>query len=514
MSPNRRIFLNVAATYGRSLYALVCGLLTARWVLMSLGEMDYGLVGVVGGLTGFIGFLNGVMATAVSRFYAYSVGAASVAADKNAGVEECRRWFNVAVALHTAIPLTVMLLGYPIGEWAVRNFLTIPSEKIETCVWVFRFSCMGCLVSMMSVPYNAMYSAKQEIAELTIYGFATTTANVIFLCYMVSHPGAWLLRYSAWCSALIVLPALIIAARALVKYGECRFVVSYMWDWGRYKDMFRYAASRLVSSLAYLFSFQGMTILINKMLGPASNAAMAIGSNVRGHSESLSTAFRAAITPAITNAAGAGDVPGMMRLAARASICSALAILVFALPLVLEADEVVAIWLKEPPDGVAMLVRFFLVADCIDRLTLGYAIALLAQKNIGRYQLCEAFFAFLPLPLAWLLIWRFGGLAGVGWGYLAMYAMNNLVKLYFSKKMFSLSIRGWFIGIVVPIALVTISAGVVGFVPRLFMQPSFIRVVTTTVCSEIVFLPMVWFFVLSEVERKKIAYKARSYFIK
>ena len=306
-----------------------------------------------------------------------------------------------------------------------------------------------------------------------------------------------------------MLPALIIAARALVKYVECRFVVSYMWDWGRYKEMFRYAASRLVSSLAYLFSFQGMTILVNKMLGPASNAAMAIGSNVRSHSKSLSVAFRAAMTPAITNAAGAGDMPGMMRLAARASICSTLAILVFAIPLVLEADEVVALWLKEPPDGVAMLVKFFLVADCIDRLTLGNAIALLAQRNIGRYQLCEAFFAFLPLPLAGLLIWCFGGLAGVGWGYLSMYAMNNLVKLYFSKKMFSLSIRGWLVGIVVPIALVTISAGVVGFVPRLFMQPSFVRVVATTVCSEVVFLPLVWFFVLSEAERMGLVNRAK-----
>ena len=38
MSPNRRIFLNIVATYGRSLYALVIGLLCGRWTLMSLGE--------------------------------------------------------------------------------------------------------------------------------------------------------------------------------------------------------------------------------------------------------------------------------------------------------------------------------------------------------------------------------------------------------------------------------------------------------------------------------------------
>ena len=31
MSPNRRIFLNVVATYGRSVFALFCGLFSSRW---------------------------------------------------------------------------------------------------------------------------------------------------------------------------------------------------------------------------------------------------------------------------------------------------------------------------------------------------------------------------------------------------------------------------------------------------------------------------------------------------
>ncbi len=36
MSPNRRIFLNIIATYGRSLYALACGLFTVRCVFADL----------------------------------------------------------------------------------------------------------------------------------------------------------------------------------------------------------------------------------------------------------------------------------------------------------------------------------------------------------------------------------------------------------------------------------------------------------------------------------------------
>ena len=58
MTANRRIFLNIIATYGRSLYALVIGLFCGRWTLMVLGDVDYGLMGVVGGLTAFVTFFQ------------------------------------------------------------------------------------------------------------------------------------------------------------------------------------------------------------------------------------------------------------------------------------------------------------------------------------------------------------------------------------------------------------------------------------------------------------------------
>ena len=49
MSPNRRILLNIVATYGRSLYALVCGLVISLW-LVAVGKSEGGFDGVVGGM--------------------------------------------------------------------------------------------------------------------------------------------------------------------------------------------------------------------------------------------------------------------------------------------------------------------------------------------------------------------------------------------------------------------------------------------------------------------------------
>lgn len=80
MSPNTRIFLNIVATYGRSLYCVVCGLFTSRWVLAALGKTDFDLYSVVGGMMVFIAFPNTLLNVATGRFYEYAEGLAQKSA--------------------------------------------------------------------------------------------------------------------------------------------------------------------------------------------------------------------------------------------------------------------------------------------------------------------------------------------------------------------------------------------------------------------------------------------------
>ena len=44
------LFLNISATYCRSVYTLVCGLFIGRWVLAAAGKSEFGVCGVVGGM--------------------------------------------------------------------------------------------------------------------------------------------------------------------------------------------------------------------------------------------------------------------------------------------------------------------------------------------------------------------------------------------------------------------------------------------------------------------------------
>ena len=466
---------------------------------MALGEVDYGLLGLVGGLTAFISFINSLMATSVGRFFAFSVGAAE--GNGAEGVEECRKWFNVALLIHFVVPVVLLALGYPIGEWTIRKFLTIPIDRVEDCVWVWRFVCVSCFLSMVAVPFNAMYVAKQFIAELTIYTFVTTSLNAVFLYYMVTHPGVWLVKLSLWGCCLGIMPQIIIALRACWIFKECKIVIAYMRDWQKIKEISVYAFYRFFGALGLMARRQGIDILVNKMLGPAKNAAINVGGTVSGHSNSLSGAFLSALSPAITNAYGAGDMARVKYLAFLACKSTTIMVLLFALPLFLEADMVFRLWLRNPPDGCVPVCLGLLAVLVLDNLVCGHFISISAEGTIKGSQISYLVVTLLSIVAVWAFMRHGFGVASVAYG-LVMAQMSLIaVRLYFAKRICGFSIRKWVFEIAIPIICCVVPALVVGWTLVSNFHESFFRILLTTTVVNGVFVLLVWAWVLNVQER-------------
>ncbi len=504
MTENRRIALNIIATYGRSLYALVCGLFTGRWVLMSLGETDYGLYGVVGGLTVFITFLVSLLSGAVGRFYAFSVGAAKVQAD---GLETCRKWFNTALLIHTVLPLVVMLIGYPICEYGLRHaWLNIPADRVEACVWVFRFVCITSFVGMVSVPFNAMYTAKQYIAELTIYSFVTTTVNVGFLYYMVSHPGVWLAKYALWSCVLSLLPQLIIATRAVYLFPECRFNRVYLWDWHRICELFAFAGWQFFGNFGYMIRTQGFAILINKCFTPAHNATIAIANTVAGHTNTLTASMNGAFYPAITNACGAEEQTKMLNLMYRSCKLGVLACLLFAIPLILEMNYLLVLWLKKVPISLVEIAILTLITLVVDESTRGVGIAVTAEGRIKTYYVLLGSLNIASLPICWAWICLGGNFISVFIVLLTLRIVANCWAVLIAHETVGVSFFRWLREVVIPISGVACASFLIGFSIKVFFgESSFLRLVSVIFGSVISFLILTTRFVLMCDERQFLA---------
>lgn len=508
MTDNRRIALNIMATYGRSVYSLIIGLFCGRWTLMALGQTDYGLIGLVGGLTGVVSFLNTLLATSVGRFYAIEVGASHRAGNGNVGLENCRRWFNTALSIHTIIPILLVLIGYPLGIWAIENFLSIPADRISACIWVWRYSCLSCFIGMFTVPFQAMYTAKQEIAELTIYSFASTTFNALFLYYMVSHPGDWLMRYSAWMCVISVLPASIIAIRAGIKFDECQFNLAYWWNRIRYIELAKYSVARFWASFTTTFAIQGQAVLVNKFMGSIYNASMTVGNTLAYQSMTFSSSVAAAFWPAITNKAGEGKLDEVHKLTMMTCRIGTVMMLVFAIPLALEVHEVLRLWLVTPPPFAAGICLVVLLRSVFEKMTEGYELAIFGSgQGVMKYSWAAGWAGICTVLVAWICF-AFGfGMWSICIGLMTSKIITVAFRLSIARERLGISIREWFCQIAAPLSLAAVVAMMIGSMPRFLMKASLLRVICTSVICEVCFLPLLWRVVLVELERDMLRKK-------
>ena len=511
MTQNRRIVLNIAATFGRSLYVVVIGLLCGRWALNALGEIDYGLYGVIGGLTAFVRFFFDILSGSVGRFFALSLGRGSIM--KDGAIEECRRWFSLAILIHCAVPFLLTLIFYPIGIWAIHNFLRIPTERIGDCLIVFNFVCISCLVSMMTVPFNAMYSAKQYIAELTVYSFVTVSLNVVFLYYMISHPGVWLVKYSVWTCLISIVPQVIISIRAVSLFPECRFRWRYAWDKSRYMSMLTYTGWNTIGSLAYVLRGQGVNVLVNKFFGPAVNASMSIANTVSNNAMSLARSMQGAFYPVITAAVGAKDYETARRITFRFCKLDLVLALIFVLPLSVELPYVITIWLKNPPEYAIGLCQLVLLYAFLDKHSLGHAAIVAAEGRIKWYQIILGMFSLSTLPLAWIFCYMGCNVYFVGWALVISWGCVAAGRVVFAKCLLDMSIKYWLRRIIVPVYFVALIAGGVGLVPHIFMMQSFPRLIISVTLCELVFFVLTWLVVLDSEERGFLSSRIQKYLI-
>lgn len=502
MSPNRRIVLNIIATYGRSVLGAACGIFSTRWVLMALGQEDFGLYGVVGGAILFVSFINIQFSKALGRFYACSIGRANVAKNSPLALEECRRWFATGVAIHTVVPVALVLIGYPIGSWAVTaGVIGIPEIRREACLWLWRFVCISSFVAMVNAPFQAMYVAKQYIAELTIYTTVQVLLRTAFIYYMTLQPGDWLVRYGFAMCLFAIIPEIIICVRALFVFPECRLRFKYLWLFSYMRQIARYATWQAINGAGYLMSSQFLTLIVNRFFGPKVTASYSIGSAVSAETTILNSALEGAFSPAVMTAWGEGNMPRVRSFVYQTCKMGTLLTLLFAIPVSLEVKEVLRIWLEHVPPYTEELCLLMLIKVVVDRLSSGFVIGVNASGRIARYQMTNGLILVSTAPLALFAVMVFRNVYAVMVVLLATVCLANVMNVWLARPILRISLRHWATRIIMPLMLTAIFVCFIGGLVRCVVPPSFVRVVLTTVVTTSALFVASWLFVLSKEER-------------
>lgn len=397
-----KIARNTLMLYVRMLVLMLVGLYTSRVVLGALGEDDFGIYNVVGGVVSMFTIISGALNSAVSRFITFEMGKG---ADAQLG-----KVYSTAVTIQLILAAVVVMLSEPLGLWFIDNKMTIDPSRIPAARWVLHFSLLAFVINLISVPQMASITAHEHMSAYAYIGILDGLLRLGVAFLILHSPIDRLIYYAALMAGVVLIVRLAYGLYCRLHFEECRY--RPVFDRPLIKDMFSFAGWNFIGVTSGVLRDHGGNILVNLFSGPAVNAARGVAVQLNGAVQGFVTNFMTAVNPQITKSYAAGDKEYMFSLVRRSSRMSFFLLFIIALPVIFNADYLLSIWLKEVPEHSSLFVQLFLIFALSESLSNPMITAMLATGNIRNYQLVVGGIQLLNLPVSYVCL-RMGAIPEV-----------------------------------------------------------------------------------------------------
>lgn len=392
----QRIAKNTIYLYIRSLFSLFVSLYSSRLILQALGADDYGTYNVVGGFVSMFWLVSGSLSTAVTRFLNFEMG--------RGDREQVGKVFSMSLNIMLLLSLVVLLLAESFGLWFLHHQMNIPAGRETAAFWVFQFSVLTVMSGFAVVPFNSAIIANEKMGIYAYLGIAEAIMRLIIaLLLAFGHISVdKLILYALlWMIATLILQGTA-ATYCRRSFAECRF--RRVFERGLFKEMFSFAGWNFAASISGTFSGQGVSVLLNIFFGTIINAARGLAGTVNNAVCIFVNNFTLALNPQITQSFASGNKDYLKSLVFRGTKFSFFILLLFDLPLFLEAPFVLDIWLDEVPEHTANFVRLSLIISLIDIHGGIFNMAQKATGDIRRIQIWLSLSTLSIFPLSYIAL--------------------------------------------------------------------------------------------------------------
>lgn len=498
-SNNNRIARNTLLLYFRTLLIMAITLYTSRVILNALGVEDYGIYNVVGGVVAMFSLLSGSLSNAISRFITFELGRG----DKT----RLNKIFSTSINIQIGLSILIILLGVSIGGWFLNTHMNIPTDRFVAANWVLYCSLLMFCINLISLPYNACIIAHERMTAFAYVSILDAFLR-LSVCYLIIiSPFDKLISYAV----LLVIVALIIRYVYSVycnkHFEECHYHLIY--DRSLLKQMGSFAGWQFLTNSCWMFNTQGVNILINIFFGVTLNAARGIASQVDAAIQQFVNNFMTALNPQITKSYASGDLENMFKLICRGAKFSYFLLLFFAIPVLLETNYILTLWLKNVPDYAAIFLRLTIIGSMINMLGGTGLTACMATGQIKQYTIWISSVGVLVFPLSWLAFKCGLPVESTYVIFICVYICINIVRLYIMKGLLHFPPRMFVNYVLTKIIIVTPLAFIMPIIPIYYMPESFGRLCITTVTSLINSSIIIYLIGLSNNEKKTIIEKGK-----
>jgi len=496
MQSSKRVAKNTSILYARMLITVAISLYTTRLTLSVLGADNFGLFGLVGGAIAMLGFLNASMASATQRFMSFAQGRGEI--------EQLKRIFNMSLLLHITCAALVLLILEIAGYFFFHGMLNIAQNRLEVAKLIYQFMLISTLFSIISVPYDAVITAHENMFFYTILGIIESLLKLGIACSITYSSFDHLLTYGV---LMAILPILLLIFRQIYChwfYQECSLGIRRHFDKSLLRRMTSFGAWSFLGSASTLIANYGQGIVLNMFFGATINASQSIASQLNGQLGVLSANMLKALNPLIDKSEGAGNRELMLKATMLGSKLSFFLIMALIVPVFIEMPFILTLWLKTVPDYAIIFCQLLLVRSLIEHLFFPLVSAIAAVGNIKGYQIASSILTILPLPIAYLLFTENYPPDTLYLTFFFYAILASSIILYFAIKHCQLPLSTFMTNVMLRCSLVFFIVFAISCIPYYLMDSSYLRCIYTFLLSGITYLFFVFFIGFSHDEREKI----------
>lgn len=420
-------------------------LYTSRVVLNILGASDYGTYNVVGGVVAMLGFFNMAMTSATQRFFSFEIGSGNN--------EKLRDTFSASVNIHLGIAILILILAETAGLWFINYRLNIPQDRMNAVNWLYQFTILTFMVSIMRVPYNALMIAREQMKIYALLSLVEVILKLAIVYILLVFTFDKLKLYAILVFFVTFLVSLFYRLYCINKYPESKF--RFFYDKDLYSSLLSFSGWSLFGNLSAVARGQGSNMLLNIFFGTLINAAYGISSQVTSSIKQFVSSFQTALNPQIVKTFAQGDLAQHRKLIFQGSKLSYFLLFIIICPVWMNIDFVLELWLKNPPEYTSVFVRLALINMLIDTIAGPLAISAQSTGKIKWYQIIVGLFILLDLPLTYYILYTFHKPEYSYYVTICITFLSIIIRLIFLRGMVSLHLSDFFKKVFIRLILVT-----------------------------------------------------------
>lgn len=491
---SKRLAKNTILLYLRTFITMCVNLFISREILDILGFEDYGIYNVVGGMVAMFSLVSSSLTLSITRYLTYELG--------HGDREKLRRIFSTSLNIQLILSAIIIVSVEIIGLWFLNVYANIPTNRLFAANWVLQCSLVTFVLNLVSLPYNSSIISHEKMniyAYVSIFEVLLKLLTVYVLYLLCTDK---LIMYAVFLMIVAFIIRFIYQIYCVRNFEECRYIP--IIDKSLMKEMFGFAGWSFLGTSVNLFNTHGVNVLSNLFFGVTINTARAIASQAGSALWTFVDNFTMAINPQIIKNYAAGDMKSCFLRVFQATKYSSFLVLLVFIPLLLETDFILSLWLKDVPDDAVLFFQLTMLCIIVDLPGRSIEVLAKATGNIRNYYIKTGLVAGLVFPITYVLFeLRFPSYTAY-LVYAVVYVFLFAVRVLVMHIQVVFPVRVFIIQVIVRVLLVAFLSFIPSLVVRLIVQDGFIRLLLIIIVNILSLLLCTLYIGMTKYERLKI----------